>query len=429
MPKIAFPELYEIPFFVVFLFIAATSVWRCFYLPVTPRDMLTGPELIAEFAVRERTMISSIYHIDLRMHPDSANNIFKSPFITGLQIIYKLLVHPFGAQWLSVVFLSFTLWFYTVIRACIHPFLACVLMLVYMSIPDLFAYTYLVLYDYSNMVFFFAGVYFLTQYLETRRMNTLLWSTFLLGIATYIRTETLIIVALGMPVLALYLFQEKTSLKTIALAVGLCIAMPLFFNFLYATVFIKHLVPIHYDLSRLINNPFNFSFFFEKLRDIAAKLMFASWTRNVYAFFFFIFSGILIIDIIWPGKFNKDACIALVSIAIVYVGLAVVAYLIKSTTIENTIKRGLFKLLPLMVWYLANSGILQKLSDLLKSGELALAAKGDLSLSLTGNHVAVSSPPRTEDEPDQSKVGRDVATVDEHIPPGSLFKETNDDKY
>lgn len=369
--RIKLPELYELPFIIVFLGIAAISVWRCYYYPVVPRDMLTGPELIAEYAVREKTMLNSVYTTDLRMHPDSANNIFKSPFITSLQIIYKLLVHPFGQQWLSVVFLSFTLWFYTTLRSRIHPFLACVLLLIFLSVPDLFAYTYLILYDYSNMVFFCASLYFMAAYLDSGHRVQLLWACLLMGIATYIRAETLIIVGLFCPLLVLHYVFKRTPFKRAALSIGTFIAVPFLFDILCSTIFIKNLIPLHYDVGRLINNPFDIVSFLRKLYDMAAVLIFSHTGILVYGLFYVFFAVVLLADVIWPRRYNREAKLSLIAIAIIYAGLAVIAYLIKSVSIENTIKRGLFRILPIMVWYMANSGILQRLSDFIKMHELA----------------------------------------------------------
>ena len=150
------PAVYEWPFLFAILLMLALSAWRAFYLPPLSRDMLTGPEMLAEFAVKEKTMISSVFTIDL----STTNNYFKSPYITGLQIVYKILVCPFGQVWLSVLAFSFTGWVYTILRARLHPFLAGFLLFSFMAIPELYAYTYMMLYDYSNMIFFFCGFYF-----------------------------------------------------------------------------------------------------------------------------------------------------------------------------------------------------------------------------------------------------------------------------
>ncbi|HEY0612071.1 MAG TPA: hypothetical protein VGD35_20500, partial [Chitinophaga sp.] len=83
-------KLYELPFILLITAIVFISVWRCYYLPPTPRDLTSGPEVLAEYAVREHTMINSVFNIDLA----STNNPYKPAFITSLQIIYKYAGFP-----------------------------------------------------------------------------------------------------------------------------------------------------------------------------------------------------------------------------------------------------------------------------------------------------------------------------------------------
>lgn len=195
---INWPSWYEVPFLAVITFLVGLSVWRCFYYPPYARDMLSGPELLAEYAVREKTMISSVFTVDLQ----SSNNYFKSPYITGLQIIYKLLVTPFGQMWLSVLSISFVVWLYTLMKERMHALVAAFLVMFFVCIPEVYAYSYVILYDYSNMVFFFCGFYFLARYLNDNRMNDFVLSAVLFGLATYIRTETLLLVMLVAPLVA-----------------------------------------------------------------------------------------------------------------------------------------------------------------------------------------------------------------------------------
>ena len=85
-------KLYEHPAFIVMGFIVLISVWRCYYLPPTPRDLTSGAEVIASYTVKEKTMINSVFSVDL----STTNNQYKPPFITSLQVIYKYAGLPFG---------------------------------------------------------------------------------------------------------------------------------------------------------------------------------------------------------------------------------------------------------------------------------------------------------------------------------------------
>ena len=150
-------RIYELPAILIISFLVLVSVWRCYYLPPTSRDALSGPEAIAEYAVKEHTMINSLFTADL----STTNNQFKSPFLISLQVIYKMAGYPFGQIWLSMIFISFTLLLYQLLKKTLHPILAGLLLLLLTITPEIYAYTFMILYDYSNMVFLFLSLYLL----------------------------------------------------------------------------------------------------------------------------------------------------------------------------------------------------------------------------------------------------------------------------
>ena len=353
------PVYYEWPFIIACSFLAAVSVWRCFYYPPYARDMLAGPELLAEFAVREHTMVSSVFTLDLH----TTNNYFKSPYITCLQILYKLLVCPFGQLWLSVIAVSFWVWLYSILRERIHPLLAGMLFLFFMAIPDVYSYSYIMLYDFSNMVFFFGGFYFVCRYMDSRRQGDFLFAAFLFGAATYIRTETLVLVAMTVPLLLGYFYREKKGFAQVVKQLFIFIIMPAAFWFLCIKVFVRSFVPIPFNLgSQVAPDLSNISFLFERLKDMTFLLIFSPIGFLVYGYFISFFCAVLPVDLIFFRKFNRESKVALYGIAVVYFGLPLLGYLLPLVDLPNTTKRGLFKMLPLMLLYLCNSGFLQYLS-------------------------------------------------------------------
>ncbi len=365
LPKLALPKLYELPYMLIFAGLMAISLWRCWYFPPTPRDVLTGVELIAEYTVKEHTMLNSAFSVDLRLN-GAANNIFKSPFITGLQIIYKQLVLPFGQIWLSLLFLSFTVWFYSVIRSIVHPAIAGLLLLIYFAVPDLFAYTYIMLYDYPNMVFYFAAFYFMMKYIDSQKTNELVWVSFLLGMATYIRSETLVLAAVTSLLPMAYAWRSKAGIKQVAITGAIFMAGPLVFNFILSNIFIKYLIPVKFELGGLLNQDmFNIGGLIDKAKELLFDLMLSDKGEAVYAHFYYFFLTVLVVDgirAIVTKKMSRDAIMALWGVLIVYLTLSLLSFLIPSHTIINSAKRGLFKIIPLMILYMAHSGILQSLS-------------------------------------------------------------------
>jgi len=356
---IQWPKVYEWPFILFIAFVLCISVWRCFYYPPTSRDMLTGPELIAEYTVREHTMVNSVFTIDLH----TTNNYFKSPYVTGLQIIYKLLVCTFGQLWLSVLVVSFVAWLYTILRSLVHPIIAGMLVLFFVAIPDLFGYTYLILYDYSNMVFFFGGYYFLTRYFADNRINNFIFSAFLFGLATYIRTETVVLVAMLLPLPAWHFYKQRLPFAKAIARLGLYLSVSVAFYVLCIDVFIRAFIPIPFGVMSQINPDIrHVSLLFTRFYDINTQLLFSDYTLPVYGWFIYFFMALVVADVIWPRKYNKDALTALYGVMIIYAGLAFLGYVLPLIDILNTTKRGFFKMFPIMLMYMGNSGIFLWLS-------------------------------------------------------------------
>ena len=357
---INWPSWYEVPFLAVITFLVGLSVWRCFYYPPYARDMLSGPELLAEYAVREKTMISSVFTVDLQ----SSNNYFKSPYITGLQIIYKLLVTPFGQMWLSVLSISFVVWLYTLMKERMHALVAAFLVMFFVCIPEVYAYSYVILYDYSNMVFFFCGFYFLARYLNDNRMNDFVLSAVLFGLATYIRTETLLLVMLVAPLVAVYNRRLHLSFKSQALRLGMFIIIPALFYVLCIHVFIRLFIPLPFDVGGQLSNSLgDVSVFFQRFLDIQTQLIFSVKGVGLFSYFILFFYALAIADLLISRKYNRESLTMLYGIAVVLIGLPLLGYLLPVVDLGNTTKRGLFKMLPLMLIYMANSGLMKRLCE------------------------------------------------------------------
>src|SRR5947207_15950575 len=134
-------------------------------------------------------MINSVFTVNL----ETTNNVFKPPFITCLQIIYKYAGFDFGQVWLSTIVACFIIFLYHALCLRIHRIFAGLLILFFLAIPEMFAYTFMVLFDYSNAVFFFLSIYFVYAYFQNQQRNYLAFAGLLMAIATYIRSETLIL--------------------------------------------------------------------------------------------------------------------------------------------------------------------------------------------------------------------------------------------
>ncbi|MBS1603562.1 MAG: hypothetical protein JST42_12905 [Bacteroidetes bacterium] len=426
-------RLYEVPYWLVLGFLIFVSVWRCYYWPPTSRDALSGPETIAEYTVREQTMINSFFRLDLW----STNNQFKSPFLISLQVIYKLAGFPFGQVWLCVVFISFTVFLYHALRERLHPVLAGLLSLLFMMAPEIYAYTFMILYDYSNMVFFCLGLYFLYQGLagggfagtgsppgassagSVARLHAarpgapamIFFAGLLLGIATYIRSETLVLVVLFLPVIFWVQWrmavrggsavargmgtvasglmgnageggagrggdgmkvQGGAVLKKMALT-GLFFLLPsLVGYYLPVQLYINHYLPVHYDIGALLNNNLSdWHPLLQRYGDIVSKLLFGSFSIHLWGYLFYIACALFVAELVFVRRFTREACFWLYAVVVVYLALGFMGFALPMFNLTETTKRAIFKIVPLLLFYLANNELVLRLSRWISGWEVA----------------------------------------------------------
>jgi hypothetical protein len=404
------PSPYEMPFWIIIGFLVFLSVWRCYYLPPTSRDALSGPEAIAEFALREHTLINSFFKIDLW----STNNQFKSPYLISLQLTFKLAGFPFGQIWLSIVFVSFTIFLYNALKETLHPILVGILLLVFFLTPEMYAYTFMVLYDYSNMVYLFLGLWFLFKYFADTSpqnfpavappaRNYFYFAGLLIGIATYIRSETLALALLFLPPILLMQRRTKTPLKNIVTADILFFLPALLGYILPNEVYNKHYLPVHLEVGGLINHHLtNLTPLFQRYSDIVTRLLTGTFAIHLWGYIFYLTAVLFVGEVIFVRRFNRNARNWLYAFAALYLGIGGLGWLLPLFDLNDTTKRALFKLLPVTLLYLANNELLIRLSQLitgwenapvatrLRTGKPALAA-GKTVLTKSGKTVASPS--------------------------------------
>jgi hypothetical protein len=352
--------IYEIPFLLVIGFIVFVSVWRCFYFPPTPRDLTSGPEVIAEYAVKEKTMINSVFTVDL----STTNNQFKPTYITSLQIIYKYAGFPFGQVWLSTLFICFLVFLYHILIARIHRLLAGFLMLCFLAIPEMYAYSFMALFDYSNAIFFTLGAWFLFDYFDEGRYNSLALSGVLLALATYTRSETLVLTGMLSLALVWHHIRNWNSLTEILKSVGLVVLPAVLVYLLTVTVYIHYYLPGDYTISSLINPElFNPLVFFNRFIDYHTRLLIGDSSVTYYGYFIYLFFVLLVFDLVMTDRWKPEPRNLFYGVLVVYLGLPIVGHILPLMDIDHSTKRGLFKIFPLMLLYMGSSGLLRNFSE------------------------------------------------------------------
>lgn len=357
-------RLYEIPFLLMIAFIVFVSVWRCLYYPPTAADAISGAEVIAEYTLSEHTMINSVFDVE------PSGNTLKPPFLTCLQIIYKFAGFPFGQIWLSSVFICFLIILYHLLANNLHRILAGILVLLFVAIPEMYAYTFIILYDYSNAVFFFLAVYFLIQFFESGESNTLAFAGLLMGIATYIRPETPVLAGLMMPVILWNEYRTKKSIKSVIRNITVFLLPTIIFYIVSVTIYINLYIPFRYSIAEQINpDVFNVMKLVDRFFITNDSLIFSKTGIDNYGYFFFFFLALLLAEIIIKRRLTRNARNYLYAILVVYITFPTLNHILPGLTIENSVKRGFFKLFPLMLLYMANSSLLIDLSNRLTQWE------------------------------------------------------------
>ena len=358
--------VYSIPQILVIAFLMVISIWRCYYLPPTPRDLNSGAEVIAEYAVKEHSLVNSVFTLDL----STTNNQFKPPFISSLQVIYKLAGLPFGQVWLALLSVALTIFVFAQLSKHLHTIIAGFLLVAYIAIPELYAYSFMALYDYPNVVFLTFSLFYVSEFLEDEKTSSIVLAGVLFLFATYVRSETLIIGGfLFLPVFWFHVHKRDSIIRIIRS--GLCFLLPaVVIYFVSVKLYINYYLPSHYKIEALVNsNLFDPTPLLKRFGDMNNELIFSESGVEFYGYFIILYLTITIFDTVVPLPWPKGSAYWFAVTVIIYLAIPFLGYLFPLMDLYNTTKRGLFKLFPLMLMSLAMSPSLRYFSERLRAWE------------------------------------------------------------
>ncbi|XZF12543.1 hypothetical protein ACTHGU_12180 [Chitinophagaceae bacterium MMS25-I14] len=368
LPRI---RIYEVPALLMLGFLLVVSIWRCYYYPSYVRDVLSGPEAIAEYAVKEHSLINSIFSVNL----ETTNNQFKSPYITDLQVIYKMAGFPFGAVWLSMLVVSFFVFLYYALSEKVHPVISGILLIFFIATPEAYGYTFMYLFDYSNMIFLFLGFYYLFSYFRSRKKNEFYFSAIMMAISVYIRAETLVLAGMTLPAIIVSGYKAKEGYVKPLISFIIMMVISVLAYWLPTELYNNHYLPQHYVVGGQINkNIFNLAPFFTRFSDMNGQLLFGEHAMQLWNYYIYIFLILLIAELLFKRSLTPEARNWLYAVAVIYIGLPFMGFLFPLMDLNNTTKRGLFKILPLMLLYMGNNQLLTGLSAIFykwENGEMA----------------------------------------------------------
>jgi hypothetical protein len=226
----------------------------------------------------------------------------------------------------------------------------------------MYAYTYSLLYDYPNLIYFTSFLIYLNRFIQTQNKHNLYLSSIWLGFATYIRPETILLGVMLATVSILLFIRSKKWFDKIY---SICIfsIAPTFVYLISVYLYIHFYLPTTYSISAQINHQlFDFTDAWMKIKNATTDLFFSAYGISNYSYFPLLFILITFIDIVFLKFLSKNGKFYLMSISIVYVFFPLLSHVLPGMSIDYTIKRAYFKLFPLMLLYFANCGTLLKLT-------------------------------------------------------------------
>lgn len=355
----------EVIFAILVVFFLAVSLWQCVRLPVIPRDATVGADLVAKVAIREGRIDSSIFTGET-LRGQLSNQPYYAPFAMLMQIVFRLAGMPFGQVWLSVLFISFVIYMWSRLRETTHPLLAGFLMLALATVPLMYSYSYLVNTDFANAIFFGLGVLLLHDARRRRKTGLLALGGLFMGFACWSRTETILFVLLGTP---LVLFGATAPVGAPASAregrrdgrsrlqdAACFLTAPVALFLLWHLIYMRFVFP---DAPRMTSLAAGVEG--RSLTSTIGGVLGLLAAHDLYGTIIDIFGLVLVANlIIFRDRRGLDL---LGWIGVLLVGFILVVQIFPAAFVESTVKRGYFKLFPIMIAYLAETRLLAFLSE------------------------------------------------------------------
>lgn len=355
----------ELPFVAFWGYLLFISAWKCAWFPNIPFDTLVGPDLVARYAVREHTLVSSVFTEHLPSVSVFSNQPFYAPFTAMQQVLYLLTAQEtgpfaFGKVWLTGLVVAFGLFFYAELRERLHPLLAGTLVTLLACTPELFVYTFLVQTDWANAAFLTAGIILLQRYLDLGQRGALISSALLLALACWTRTETIFFVPIGSLLLVVgnrLPFSPKKAVAQSSVLLFVCLLPVVFWNYGFLRDYVPLPANAHLGTLHTVSGDY-----FGKLGAVYASMNtqvvfnLDYWNYAVPIFLFLLALNLFLFR-------NTRGWLMLVWLVGIYVLFGLIIQHVDGANVPYTFRRGFFKLLFLMYGYLGTTRMAGWVSD------------------------------------------------------------------
>jgi hypothetical protein len=354
-------RMYDVLTLAYAISVAYYVVWAAWYWPVQPFDAMAGIDLVAREAVNQGTINNRVF-TDASLAGHLSNQPFYAPFAMLMQVMYRLMGFAYGQVWVAIVAVLASWTFWGALRQVAHPLLANILWMLLILTPELLGYNYLLQTDYLNAVYFSTGV-ILTLFTFERNAASAAWPAALMfAAACWSRTETILLVGLGLVgCIALWRMESWKGARVVFL-LGTLAASALTFG-LWNVVYLRVYLPVRPDAaSELIGLDVG------RLVGVASSFMTnVVMDGGLWGLAFALFAVFLVANALLTRTVGSGTL--LVWIGAVVCGLLLVGTVFSSAIVEQTLRRGVFKLLPLLFLYVGSTPLLERWSTRLNAWE------------------------------------------------------------
>jgi len=332
-------KMYDVVLIIGTLITAYVVFWAAWFWPVTPFDAMAGIDLVARETVREGTINNTVF-TDPALAGHLSNQPFYAPYAMLMQVIYRLIGFGYGQVWLAVSALLFSWFLFAAMRQVAHPFVAGVLWLLAILTPEFLGYTYLLQTDYVNAVFLSSAVILTALSAEREEISALGLAAVLFAAASWSRTETILLVGLGLAATAPYLLKrlpKRMVLTYLAWAFAASLLMFVVWNGLYLQV----ILPVRPDTASELA-----MFDVGRFASVSADLFSVMANTEYWGMAFPLFVLVFAVSAIRYRSIQP--LVLLLWIGAITLGLVLVGTVFTAAVVEQTLRRGIFKLIPLL---------------------------------------------------------------------------------
>ncbi|MBK7034268.1 MAG: hypothetical protein IPH49_13620 [Ignavibacteria bacterium] len=345
----------------VALYVAFIATWAAWYWPVTPFDAMAGIDLVARQTVEEGTIVNRVF-TDPSLAGQLSNQPFYAPFAMLLQVMFRLVGFAYGQLWVPIAAFALAWFLWSVLRELAHPFIAGVLWILYILTPEMLGYSYLVQTDHINAAFFAIGAILIWRSI-VKNQQALLWlSVIMFCGACWSRTESILLVAIGVAA-SLPFVARAFSWRSAATYAAVAAVASLGVFAIWHVLFFNAYLPVRPSTAEQLIG-FDGARFIQVVTSTFSNVV---YDKGLWAGSFLLLAVVLVGNVVVTRK--TGPLLPLMWIGVVFLGLWFVGTIFSAAIVEQTLRRGLFKVIPLIFVYVAGTELLQRASRSLMQWE------------------------------------------------------------